>query len=57
MDLNELLIWAEQAWVLWLVVLFVGIVFWAFRPKNKDKFEDYGNIPFRDDENGGQKHG
>lgn len=57
MDLNELYIWARQAWVVWLLVLFVGIVFWAFRPKNKTRLEDYGNIPLRDDKNGGQGHG
>lgn len=57
MDLNELVSWARQAWVLWLLILFVGIVFWAFRPKNKQRFEDLGHIPLRDEDNGGQGHG
>ena len=56
MDLSELYVWARQAWVVWLLILFVGIVFWAFRPRNRDKFEGYGNIPFRDEENGGHGH-
>jgi len=34
------------------MVLFLGIVFWAFRPKNKKRFEDDAQIPFKD-ENGG----
>ena len=57
MDLHELYIWARQAWVVWLVILFVGILFWAFRPKNKAAFDDHAMIPFRDEENGGKSHG
>ena len=26
------------------------ILFWAFRPKNKQKLESYGSIPLRDDD-------
>jgi cytochrome c oxidase cbb3-type subunit 4 len=55
-DLSDIVSWARQAWVVWLLILFVGIVFWAFRPKNKDRFEDHGKIPFRDEENGGNGH-
>ena len=43
---------ARSAWVVWLMILFAGVVFWAFRPKNKKRFEDDARIPFRD-ENGG----
>lgn len=32
------------------MVLFLGIVFYAFRPKNKDRFESYADIPLRDEE-------
>ncbi|MBL6958021.1 MAG: cbb3-type cytochrome c oxidase subunit 3 [Rhodospirillales bacterium] len=53
MDLTALLEIARSAWVVWLMILFGGIVFWAFRPKNKKRFEDDGMIPFRDEENGG----
>ena len=53
MDLQELYLWARQAWVVWLVILFVGILFWAFRPKNKAKFEEAAQIPLRDEDNGG----
>lgn len=24
-------------WVVWMIVLFAGVVFWAFRPKNKNR--------------------
>jgi len=41
------------AWGVWLMILFAGIIFWAFRPKNKKRFEDDGMIPFRDDMNKG----
>lgn len=52
MDLQALSEMARSAWVVWLMILFVGIVFWAFRPKNKDRFERDGKIPFADDEDG-----
>ncbi len=45
--------WARQAWVIWMILLFLGIVFWAFRPKNKRRFEEDGMIPFKDENNGG----
>ncbi len=32
------------------IALFAGVLFWAYRPKNKKKFEDYGSIPFRDED-------
>ncbi len=37
-------------WVLWMMIVFLGIVFWAYRPKNKDRFQSYGDIPFRNDD-------
>jgi cytochrome c oxidase cbb3-type subunit 4 len=36
-------------WVLWVIMIFTGVVFYAYRPKNKKRLEDYGNIPLRDD--------
>ncbi len=53
MDLTALAEAARSAWVVWLMVLFLGVVFWAFRPKNRQRFEDDARIPFRDEENGG----
>lgn len=40
----------RSLWGVWLMVLFLGIVFYAFRPKNKDRLEAYGEIPLRDDD-------
>ena len=52
MDIAEFYEVVRSLWVLWLIILFAGIAFWAFRPKNKQRFEDDAQIPFRE-ENGG----
>lgn len=52
MDTNSVMSYVGAAWVLWAIALFAGIVFWALRPKNKERFEDDGMIPFRDEMNG-----
>jgi cytochrome c oxidase cbb3-type subunit 4 len=38
---------ARSLWTVWLVLLFAGIAFYAFRPRNKHRFEDCAQIPFR----------
>jgi cytochrome c oxidase cbb3-type subunit 4 len=40
---------ANTLWPLWGIILFLGIVAYAFRPSNKAKFERYGKIPLDDD--------
>ena len=57
MDLMEIWQIARSLWVVWLVAVFLGISFWAFRPKNKQRFEDDANIIFKDDHNGDLRHG
>ncbi len=52
MDLNALAEMARPWWVVLLVVVFVGIVVWVYRPKNRKRFEDTAKIPLKDD-NGG----
>ncbi|MHA1598274.1 MAG: cbb3-type cytochrome oxidase subunit 3 [Alphaproteobacteria bacterium] len=52
-DISELL---RPLWLVWLVVVFLGIAFWAYRPGNKARFEKDARIVF-DDENDGGKHG
>lgn len=37
-------------WGLWLMALFLGIVAWAFWPKNKDRLERHGEMILRDDD-------
>lgn len=40
----------RSIWGLWLMALFLGIIAWAFWPKNKDRLERYGEMPLRDDD-------
>ena len=37
MNLAEFYEIVRSLWVVWLMILFAGIVFWAFRPKNKQR--------------------
>ncbi len=37
-------------WVVMVMIVFLGITYWAYRPKNKGRFESDGEIPFRDDD-------
>jgi cytochrome c oxidase cbb3-type subunit 4 len=39
-----------QVWYVWVAILFVGIVWYAYRPRNHKRFEEYGAIPLHDDE-------
>lgn len=58
MDLATIMELVRSLWVVWLALLFGGIVFWAFRPKNKKRFEDDAMIIFKKNgENGGNAHG
>lgn len=49
MTLVELAEFLRSLWGLWLMILFLGIVFYSFRPRNKSRLESYGDIPLRDD--------
>jgi cytochrome c oxidase cbb3-type subunit 4 len=40
----------QSVWTLVVLVLFVGIVIWAWSGKRKKDFEDAANIPFHEDE-------
>jgi len=55
--MNEFVEALRSVWGLWLMVLFLGIVFWAFRPGNKDRFQSYGDIPLRDDDDKERQYG
>jgi cytochrome c oxidase cbb3-type subunit 4 len=37
-------------WVVWLMILFGAVLFWVFRPKNRKRFDEAGNIPLNDDD-------
>jgi cytochrome c oxidase cbb3-type subunit 4 len=47
----------SQFWVVWLPVVFVAIVWYAYRPRNRKRFEEYASIPLRDDEENGHGNG
>jgi len=57
MDMTALVELARSLWVVWLMAVFLGIVFWAYRPKNKERFEEDAKIIFKNDKNGGPAHG
>lgn len=44
----------RSLWVVWLMILFVGIVVWVVWPSNKKRLEKHGEIPFKDDPDGQQ---
>lgn len=39
----------KQLWLVWLVLLFLGIVVWAMWPGNRGRFERAARIPFEED--------
>ena len=42
---------ANSLWVVWLMLVFGGIVAWILWPSRRKTFEeDYSRIPLRDDE-------
>ena len=42
--------WITSFWLVWLILLFVGIVAWVFWPKHKQRLERHREIPLRDDD-------
>ncbi|WP_418593011.1 cbb3-type cytochrome oxidase subunit 3 [Ponticoccus sp. (in: a-proteobacteria)] len=38
---------ADSWGLLVMFLIFVGIIFWAFRPGSRKTYEDTANIPFR----------
>ncbi len=52
MDLTQIWEMLRPLWLVWLMILFAGVIFWAYRPRNKKRFEEDGMIPFKE-ENGG----
>ena len=47
--MEPVLSWVYSLWLLWLVLLFVGIVAWVFWPGRKRKLEQHGRIPLDED--------
>lgn len=49
MTMDAVVDFMRSIWGLWLMMLFLGIVVWAYRPKNKQAFEEAAEIPLNDD--------
>ena len=47
--MEPVLSWVYSLWLLWLVLLFVGIVAWVFWPGRKRRLERHGRIPLDED--------
>ncbi len=43
---------ARSTWVVWMILVFAGIILWAFLPRNKKRFEEDAGIIFKDDGSG-----
>ncbi|WP_455372602.1 cbb3-type cytochrome oxidase subunit 3 [Limibacillus halophilus] len=54
--MDELIAFLRSFWVLWLMLLFIGIIAYAYWPKRKQKMESYGAIPLRDDDKSEANH-
>jgi len=48
-ELADVLETLRSLWLLWLLLLFGAVIWWAYRPKNRQRFEDDAQIPFRED--------
>lgn len=42
----------HSIWTLALFLVFIGIVVWAWSRRNKKRFDDAANIPFKDEDDG-----
>jgi cytochrome c oxidase cbb3-type subunit 4 len=49
MDFDSIYQLLRSLWLVWLIVLFLGIVAWVMWPKRKKELEDQAQIPFKDD--------
>jgi cytochrome c oxidase cbb3-type subunit 4 len=49
MTLESLHEFLASFWTVWAVIIFLVIVFWALRPRNRKRFENDAQIPLDDD--------
>ena len=47
--LQDVAVWLRQLWVVWLMLLFGGIVAWVMWPRRKQELERHAHIPLEDD--------
>ena len=48
--MQEFYEFVRSLWVVWLMVLFVGIVAWVLWPSRRRKYREAAQIPLEDDE-------
>ena len=48
MTFDDFYEFVRSLWVVWLMLIFLGIVAWAYWPKRKKKLEEHGKIPFHE---------
>ena len=46
MDLNDIRAWHTAI----LMILFIGIIFWAYSKRRKSSFDEAANLPFADED-------
>lgn len=47
----------HSIWTLLLFLIFIGIVVWAWSRRQKKRFDDAANIPFKDEDRGDSNRG
>ena len=49
--MEQLIEFLRSLWVVWLMLIFLAIVAWAYWPsrRRKKQMRDYASIPFRDE--------
>ncbi len=52
--MSELYSLVQQLWLVWLAVLFLGIVLWVMWPGRREKWEAAARIPFEEDGDDGR---
>lgn len=45
----------QGIWTIIVMIVFLGIVIWAWSGKRKQEFKDASNIPFKEEDNDGSK--
>lgn len=50
MSMAEIAEFTRQFWVVWLMLLFLGIAAWAYWPGRRQRLEEAARIPLRDEE-------
>ncbi|MBF0285819.1 MAG: cbb3-type cytochrome c oxidase subunit 3 [Magnetococcales bacterium] len=50
MNFNEMMLFSKQFSLVWFFLIFVIVLFWAFRPSHKKRYEEAGRSILREDD-------